>query len=137
MIPNSGAESTGVDPSGSGSRNVAAESPARGGAAVPTEGLLEQILSASSDEGGIETIPEPLIGQLKLVARELAGEPFSLDPVLIRLVSVFTERVRGLSAERLDRLARSVAGSLYDDISSRERVEKLWDALKRLAAHEE
>lgn len=143
MIPNSGAESSGGDPPGSRQRDVPAasaarsESAARAGSVSPTDGLLEQILSASSDEGGVESIPEPLMRQLKQVAGELAEEVFSLDPVMIRLVSVFTGRVRGLSGESLDRLARSVAGSLYDDINSRERVEKMWDALKRLASHEE
>ena len=137
MIPNSGAESSGVDPPGSRQRDISAEPAARGVTVLPTEGLLEQILSASSDEGGIESIPEPLMRHLKKVARDLAGESFSLDPVLVRRVSVFTQKVRGLSAERLDSLARSVAGSLYDDINSRERVENLWDALRKLASHEE
>lgn len=133
MEPNSGADSSG--------RN-AAQSTHQQDRSAPSEsnpsgqdGLLEQILSATSDEKST-TLSASTTRELTEVARELNAEPFCLDPVLIRLVRVFSSQLKGLSAARSAQLERSVAGSLYDDVSSRERAEKLWEHLKKLASDE-
>lgn len=114
----------------------AAESPQAGRQPL-LEGILEQILANSEPDRPVSARDQKIRAALIQVARDLRTEPFSLDPVLHALVRVMTGQLQGLSAEQAGAVERSVAATLYDDVASRERIEKLWTQLVRLPTHVE
>jgi hypothetical protein len=97
--------------------------------------MLEQILAASS--GGLPAagFVEPSdVQPLAEVARRLAGQPFELEPVAIELVQAMLAvqfEKAGLPATTLRAMAQQIATTLYEDPTSRERLEALWLALCR------
>ncbi len=101
------------------------------------EGILEQILANSEPDRPVSVRDQQIRAALIQVAHDHRTQPFSLDPVLYALVRVLTGRLQGLSAEQSSVVERSVAATLYEDVASRERIEKLWTRLVRLPIHVE
>lgn len=100
-------------------------------------GILEQILHVAGSEHQHSTVDERYRRELLQVAASLHDHDFCLDPVLLSMVRVITGRLKNLSDSQYLAIQRSVANSLYDDISSRERLERLWQHLVRLASDAE
>lgn len=104
-------------------------------AARPAVGahMLEQILSLTSGDtpqaGFVEATDVQAVTD---VARQLAGQPFSLEPVAVELVHAMLLaqfRKAGLSSSALRAMAEQLAATLYDDPASRQRLEALWIGL--------
>lgn len=101
------------------------------------ESVLDQILSVTESDG---TAPPPdsrLRQELLKTAESLGHLDFCPDPVLMSMVGAVTGRFRGLSESQHQLLTKSVVNSLYDDVTSRERLGSLWQHLVRLAGHAE
>ncbi len=100
-------------------------------------GILDQILHVAGSEHQHSAVDERYRRELLQVAARLHDYDFCLDPVLLSMVRVITGRLKNLSESQYLAVQRSVANSLYDDIASRERLERLWQHLVRLASDAE
>lgn len=96
--------------------------------------ILDQILSLTE----IDLQGGPLAGVLReellQVARRYPAEPFNRDPILESLVDVITRSIQPLTEAQSARLRQSVARTLYDDVASRVRIERLWQHLREQAS---
>ena len=100
-------------------------------------GILEQILHVAGSEHQKSAVDDRYRRELLQVAADLHQHDFCLEPVLLSMVRVITGRLKNFSESQYQAIQRSVANSLYDDISSRERLERLWQHLVRLASDAE
>jgi len=107
-------------------------------AEVSGESILQNVLHdvLSFTEGDLEKSPggQQIRQELIAVARKHGGVGFQLDPVVYSLVEVITSRIQPLSREQRETMTQSVARTLYDDVSSRMRIERLWERLRRQAS---
>jgi hypothetical protein len=97
---------------------------------VSEPGLMERVLR----ETLAVTDPDAPLdaaqwGDLQAVARRYAGEPLSMDPVLVLLVQAILG-ARFAALPRRDELgesvARRIAETLWDDPPSQARLHRLW-----------
>lgn len=92
--------------------------------------LLDQVLrqtEQSADER--DTADRAVWGRLLGVAERHSGEPFGLEPVLVEMVDASLESQFGTGIDPETRRAacRRIAQTLFDDPTSRERLELLWN----------
>jgi hypothetical protein len=96
--------------------------------------ILEEVLRVTAsalDSGTTTPIPEGELQELQDLARNYAGRPLELDPILIKLVSVMIVRhfPSALAEDEVSPMARWIAESLFEDPIARERAERLWKRL--------
>ncbi len=92
--------------------------------------LLEQILRATAGDTPSKGFVESADARaLEAVAQKLAGRPFDLEPVAVELVHAMLEvqfTKAGMPVDTLRAMAQQIATTLYDDPTSRQRLEALW-----------
>lgn len=101
----------------------------------PEGSLLEKVLQETLFGSG-GSPDEPLMAALVEVARRHQGRPLSLDPVLVDLIQAIVRINLGQrAAKEVDYIAmsRRIAETLWDDLPSRERLERFWTRLAEAA----
>ena len=93
--------------------------------------ILEQILSTSENS---DATADPCQSALLAIAARHSSLDFCADPVLIDLIHVITQQIKGLSDRRRMAMERAVATSLVDDQVSHGRLQNFWEQLKRSAS---
>lgn len=95
--------------------------------------MLDQILELASGgslrAGFVE--PDDVLA-MREVAKTLAGEPFTLEPVAVELIRAVLNvqfQKAGIPPATVEAMARQIAATLCDDPSARQRLEALWVAL--------
>jgi hypothetical protein len=101
------------------------------------QNVLQQVLAVTERDARLSPSDRQLREELLETTAALQGCEFGLDPVLLSLVGVITRRVQPLSSAQEKMMRQSVAQTLFDDVASRVRIERLWEQLKRLSANEE
>ncbi len=103
------------------------------------DGILEQILSAAENDPQALRDPsgDKFREELLAIARNLKEYEFCFDPVLLAMVNVVAGQMTVLPVVQRQAMQKSVAASIYEDISARERLERLWGHLVRLASNAE
>lgn len=95
--------------------------------------LLDRILEETRlGESGADEDRAAGLQELKQVASRHSGAAFSLDPVAVEMVrAVVGPGCRKLagSDEAWQAMTRSIAQTLFDDVRTRERLERLWHRL--------
>jgi hypothetical protein len=113
------------------------ESPAKEPAAEPAVGarMLDQILAlmagGSPEAGFVE--PDDLRA-IREVAKNLAGQPFSRDPVVSDLIHAILQvqfQKAQIPSTSVRAMAQYIANTLYDDPPSRQRLETMWASLSQ------
>ena len=101
--------------------------------APPDASLLESVLRQTEAMTDADEPPSRAeMEAVEEVARRLAGEPFSLDPVAVELVSAMLLVQYGSqwNSPGLWRVvSERIARSIFESPPSRERMERLWDRL--------
>lgn len=92
--------------------------------------LLDEVLrqtEQSADER--DTADRAVWGRLLEVAQRHSGEPFGLEPVLVEMVDASLQSQFGteIDPETRRSVCRRIAQTLFDDPTSRERLELLWN----------
>jgi hypothetical protein len=101
----------------------------------PEGSLLEKVLQETL-LGGEGSPDEPLLAALGEVARRHKGQPLSLDPVLVDLIEAIVRINLGQSAVKdaqLGLMPRQIAETLWNDLPSRDRLERFWTRLGEAA----
>ena len=95
--------------------------------------MLDQILELTSGgEPRAGFVEAADVAAMREVANALAGQPFSLEPVVVELIHAVLElqfHKAGIPSATVRQMARHVATTLYDDPQARERLEILWSRL--------
>lgn len=101
----------------------------------PDGSLLEKVLQQT--QLGSEGSPdEPLMAALLDVARRHKGRPLALDPVLVDLIEAIVRINLGQRAVKdadLGLMPRQIAETLWEDLPSRDRLERFWTRLAEAA----
>lgn len=95
-------------------------------------------LHSADTRSVLDMMVEPVVGpgavrlslRLLQVGRDLREVDFCFEPVLLAMVSAAIEMVEGLSEAKKRMLVESVARSLFENVESRERLQRLWMQLK-------
>lgn len=91
---------------------------------------LERSLAATAehqDHVNRPATPEALLQ----VARQYQGCQLSVSPVLVALVAAETESLQLLSNSIRQEMCQAVAETIFNDSSSRQRMERLWHHLQQ------
>jgi hypothetical protein len=89
----------------------------------------QPLLDWMTNQFGTAEMQQSTLSLIQL-GRDLESFDFCLEPVLVSMVAKILSDVRGLCDSEMGRLRDSVASSLYDNIQSRERLQRLWEQLK-------
>ena len=89
----------------------------------------QPLLDRMTNQFGTSVIQQSTLNLIQL-GRDLESFDFCFEPVLVSMVAEILSDVRGLCDSEMGKLRDSVASSLYDDIQSRERLQRLWEQLK-------
>ncbi|MEZ6130730.1 MAG: hypothetical protein R3C59_18755 [Planctomycetaceae bacterium] len=92
--------------------------------------ILELVVNASRTDADLSPADSELKSRLSTVVAQFPGQPLTFDPGLLAIVRVITEQFRLLTAAQHSQLTAAVARTLYDDSSSRNRLERLWNVLQ-------
>jgi hypothetical protein len=92
--------------------------------------MLDQILALTAGNAPAASVAEGRdITALRAIAKQLAGQPFALRPVVVELIYVIVQ-VEFEKAEipptTVRAMAEQIAATLYDDPPSCRRLEALW-----------
>lgn len=93
-------------------------------------GALERSLNATLDQQqstGDATFRQPLLQ----VAQEFKGLELCVSPILMSLVAAATESLRLPSSSFRDEMNLAVAETIFNDTSSRQRMEQFWHRLQQ------
>ena len=95
--------------------------------------LLESVLRQTAQMADLDEPPSRVeMEAVEEVGRRLAGHPFALDPVVVELVGAMLLVQYGSqwNSPGLWRVvSERIAGRIFEDPLSRERMERLWDRL--------
>jgi len=92
--------------------------------------ILELVVNASAADAELSPADTELKAQLKAVVANFPGQPLTFDPGLVALIEVVTRRFPRLTDAQHGQVTAAVARTLYDDSGSRNRLERLWNALQ-------
>lgn len=91
---------------------------------------LERSLAATTEHRDHVNRPAPPEALLK-VARQYQGCELSVSPVLVALVAAETESLQLPSGSFRQEMCQAVAETIFNDSSSRQRIERLWHHLQQ------
>lgn len=91
---------------------------------------LERSLNATLDHQKLDC-HSPLRASLVRFARQFDRCELTLSPILVGLVAVATEEIRLPTSSFRDQMNLAVAETIFNDTSSRQRIEQLWHRLQR------
>lgn len=98
-------------------------------ARIPQAKLLEQILTAAEGQSGDDQSAKQLQAELLAVVQRF-GPDHPLDSeVVAAMVSVLTDKIKGLGPPLQKTLVEWVAETLFDDQLSRNRLNLIWAQL--------
>jgi len=95
--------------------------------------LLEHVIAATATSAAGELLKPTgdVAIRLTTVARRYPGQQLCTVPVIESLVDAVTSDIPFLSAEQRTTMNRTVAHTLYADVDTRSRVERLWNSLRQ------
>lgn len=97
--------------------------------------MLDQILALTA--GGppkIGFVEPDDVRAMRDVAKTLAGQPFSREPVVSELINAILQvqfQKAQIPSTTVRAMAQYIATTLYDDPPSRQRLEALWASLSQ------
>lgn len=92
----------------------------------------QPLLDWMTNQFGTSELQRSTLSLIQL-GRDLESFDFCFEPVLVSMVAEILSDVRGLCDSEMGKLRDSVASSLYDNIQSRDRLQRLWEQLKSSA----
>lgn len=95
--------------------------------------ILDVIVNASEATGELSASDRQLHLELQSVAAEYPDQPLTLNPAVTSMIDVVAKGFGALTQKQRDQMVIAVARTLYDDSSSRNRLERLWKTLQRAA----
>lgn len=101
------------------------------------ESILRRILAGTEESSGVSLETEAILSGMKRTAKRIGDVAFSREAVLIPLVQEVLSPFRRLMAAQFETMCESVSRTLYDDVSSRQRLMQLWSGLRSRMTHEE
>jgi hypothetical protein len=113
------------------------ETPAQEPASEPAVGsrMLDQILALTAGGPPKTGFVEPDdLRAMRDVAKTLAGQPFSREPVVSELINAILQvqfQKAQIPSTTVRAMAQYIATTLYDDPPSRQRLEALWASLSQ------
>ncbi|MEP3479194.1 MAG: hypothetical protein ABJZ55_08110 [Fuerstiella sp.] len=105
-------------------------SPAAAQQQISFAAALERSLAATAEHQNHVNRPATPEALLK-VARQYHGSELSVSPVLVALVAAETESLQLPSSSIRQEMCQAVAETIYNDSSSRQRMERLWHHLQQ------
>ena len=96
--------------------------------------LLETVITATATSAADELLkPASEITSRRLitVAQQHLGQELCTVPVLEAMVSTVTDDIPFLSTDQRTAMNQAVAHTLYADVDTRSRLERLWNSLRQ------